>query len=366
MNHSSDNLLYSITIPLTSKDHNIALELAKVQQTKNKQKQVYVNVLSSLVVQHYFDILGIKTDFDNSYVSKQFYHLTGDMADLKITDNNLEKQGHLECRPLMKDDDHVYIPIDIWEDRIAYIFVQFNNTYKEGLILGFLPNVHQENISINQLQSLEKFLDFLYTKSVNLREWLNHKFSNSWLSLEEMINSSNLQPQITFQLFPAFRSLPITGLNQKLQQLNENINLEQPINDLVDIIKTTESDKKFWQAVELLSIIEPSHPEIGIRRIKKLENYLGSPILLSIHIVKKESQTIAIALQVNSLSADNKLPPQLTLSLFEGTDKLVKEIVTKSRPLDINIMLKFNASLGEQFTIKLTLGDKIFSEHFIV
>ena len=162
MNNSPEKSSSSVTIPLTSEDHNIALELAKHQVTKNKQKQVYVNVLSSLVLKHYFDILGIKTDFDNSYVSQQFYHLTGDIADLKINDNNLEKQGHLECRPWMKDDDNVYVPIDVWEDRIAYIFVQFDNAYKEGVILGFLPTVNQEKISIDQLQSLEQFLDFLW------------------------------------------------------------------------------------------------------------------------------------------------------------------------------------------------------------
>ena len=62
----------------------------------------------------------------------------------------------------MKDDDNVYVPIDVWEDRIAYIFVQFDNAYKEGVILGFLPTVNQEKISIDQLQSLEQFLDFLW------------------------------------------------------------------------------------------------------------------------------------------------------------------------------------------------------------
>ena len=75
---------------------------------------------------------------------------------------------------------------------------------------------------------------------------------------------------------------------------------------------------------------------------------------------------MAIALQISSLSLDNKLPPNLTLSLFEGTDKLLEEIVTHSDPLEMNIKLKLSAVLGEQFTVKLTLEDKVFSEHFIV
>ncbi|MGK7942251.1 MAG: DUF1822 family protein [Crocosphaera sp.] len=366
MNNSSEKSLNSVTIPLTRKDHDLALQLAAHQPTKSKQKQVYVNVLSSLVVKHYFDILGIKSDFNNSYVSQKFYHLTGDIADLKVTDNNLEKQGHLECRPLMKDDDDIYIPMDVWENRIAYIFVQFDNSYKEGLILGFLPTVNQEIISINQLQSLDKFLDFIYTKSVNLREWLNHKFSDSWLSLEEIIKSSQLQPQITFRLFPVLRSLPITGLDEQLRNLNDNINLEQPINELVKIIKSTENNKKFWESVELLRLLEPSHPDIGIRRIKTLKKYLGSAIILTIHIVEKKQETIAIAVEVNSLTPDNTLPPKLILRVFEGTDKLLKEIVTKSKPLDMEIKLKFNAVLGEQFTLQLTLDDKVFTEHFIL
>ncbi len=160
--------------------------------------------------------------------------------------------------------------------------------------------------------------------------------------------------------------MPINGLQQQLRKLSDNINLEKPINDIVDIIKTTENEKKFWEAVELLRLLEPSHPAMGISRIKELETYLASPLILMIHIVEKTEETMAIALQVSSLSLDNKLPPNLTLSLFEGTDKLLEEIVTHSDTLDMNIKLKFSAVLGEQFTVKLTLGDKVFSEHFIV
>ena len=229
-----------------------------------------------------------------------------------------------------------------------------------------MPTIEQEIIPINRLKSLTNFLDFLYIKSVNLREWLNHQFSDSWLSLEEMRKSSQIEPQMTFQLFPAFRSLPINGLQQQLRKLSDNINLEKPINDMVDIIKTTENEKKFWEAVELLRILEPSHPAMGLSRIKELETYLASPLILMIHIVEKTEETMAIALQISSLSLDNKLPPNLTLSLFEGTDKLLEEIVTHSDPLEMNIKLKLSAVLGEQFTVKLTLEDKVFSEHFIV
>ena len=229
-----------------------------------------------------------------------------------------------------------------------------------------MPTIEQEIIPINRLKSLTNFLDFLYIKSVNLREWLNHQFSDSWLSLEEMRKSSQIEPQMTFQLFPAFRSLPINGLQQQLRKLSDNINLEKPINDMVDIIKTTENEKKFWEAVELLRILEPSHPAMGLSRIKELETYLASPLILMIHIVEKTEETMALALQISSLSLDNKLPPNLTLSLFEGTDKLLEEIVTHSDPLEMNIKLKLSAVLGEQFTVKLTLEDKVFSEHFIV
>ncbi|MEL4894384.1 DUF1822 family protein [Crocosphaera sp. Alani8] len=366
MTDFTNNSLQSVTIPLTQSDHNIALKFAKPQTSKSKQQQVYVNVLSVLVVKHYLEILGIKSDFNKSYVSQDFYHLTGDIADLKLTDSHLGKQGHLECRPLMKEDNNIHIPVDVSQDRIGYIFVQFDDYYREGLILGFLPTIAQEIIPIHQLQSLPQFLEFLYIKSVKLRDWFEHQFSDSWLSLEETIKLAQLQPQITFQLFPVFRSLPINGLQKQLKKLDNNINLDQPINGLVKIIKTTDNEKMFWDAVALLRLLEPSHPDIGIIRIKQLTNYLESPLILMIHVVEKQSQTIAIALQVNSLTADNKLRPHLTLSLFEGSDQLLKEIVTHSQPLDMNIKLKFNAVLGEEFTVKLTLGDKVFSEHFMV
>lgn len=358
--------LQSISIPLNQADHTLALQFAQSQPTKEKQKQIYVNTLSVLVVKHYLDILGIQSDFASSNIAQPFQRLTADIADLKVVDPRLGQKGQIECRHLMQDEANIYIPMEAWEDRIAYVFVQFDLSYREGLILGFLPTVSHERIPITQLQSLTQFLEFLYEPQiqwVNFRDWLNHQFAESWTSLEEIVKSSDFKPQLTFR----FASAGIhwrAGLQKRIKNLDASINLDSPINDICNIIKTTENEQTLWEAVEILRLIEPEHSATGVRRTHDLQSYLDSPVALTVNIVEKSQQKIAVLLRVDPLGIENTLPPQLTLSLFEGTDQLLKEVITGS--LDIRIQLKFIADIGEKFVVKLSLEDKIFTEYFAV
>lgn len=365
MTTSQMTKLQPITIPLTQEDHAIALKLAQPQPSKDKQKQVYLNVLSVLVVKHYLDILGIKLDFEGSNIYQSFEHLTGDVAALKITDTRLGKQGYLECRHLLKDEANIYIPVEALEERIAYTFVQFDTSYRTGLILGFLPTVSQERVTINQIKPLSELIEFLYEPAVNwlyLRDWLDHKFTNYWLSLEEVIKYPNVSPKLAFRSVPNLRH----GINHLLKNLDAKINLNTPINDLSQLIQTTDNEETRWQAVDILRQIEPDHTATGVRRIYPLQEYLDSPVALMIAIVEKANQQMAVLLRVYPIGEKDTLPPQLTLSLFAGTDELLREIVTRSDLLDNYIQLKFITDLGDKFSVMVSLKNKLAKQYFIV
>ncbi len=352
-----------ITISLTQKDHEIARKIATPQLTKEKQKQVYLNVLSVLTVKHYLDILGIQSDFASSETSTSLNHLAEDIANLKVTDPKLGKQGLLECRYCQEDEINFHIPFEALEDRIAYVFIQFDVFYQQGNILGFLPVVNQKKVSKNQLKSLTELIEFLYEPAINwiyLRDWLNHQFSQASLSLEEVMKTPKVSPKF------AFRVAPNIGLTKLVDKLGVKINLTSPINDLVKIIQTTHDEEIRWEAIEALRQIDPNHPAIGVRRIYQLQDHLEIPVALMVSLVAINHEQVAILLKVYPIGIENSLPPQLSLSFFEGTDILLEQIVSNSEPLDMTIQLKFLANFGEKFTITLSFNQASYTKHFIV
>ncbi|MBW4574522.1 MAG: DUF1822 family protein [Aphanothece sp. CMT-3BRIN-NPC111] len=156
-----------LTLPITEADRQKALKFAQQQPTEEKQKQVYSNTLAVLVVHHYLEMLDIASDFKSSYSWNRFTRLVADVADLKITDAKVKKLGHVECRPVKAGEQFADIPPEVWDERIGYIFVQFDYEYRQGTLLGFLPTVCREQIPITQLQPLANFLEFLYQPALN-------------------------------------------------------------------------------------------------------------------------------------------------------------------------------------------------------
>lgn len=355
--------LPTITISLTQKDHEIARKIATPQLTKEKQKQVYLNVLSVLTVKHYLDILGIQSDLEKGEILDPVSHLTEDISSLLITDPKLGKQGLLECRYCQEDEINFNVPVEALEDRISYVFIQFDSLYQKGVILGFLPVVNQEKVTQNQLKPLTELIECLYEPAINwiyLRNWLDHQFNQAWLSLEEVMKTPKVSPKF------AFRVAPNRGLNKLANRLGININLTSPINDLVKIIQTTHDQEIRWEAIEALRKIDPNHAAIGVRRIYQLQDHLEIPVALMVSLVAINNEQVAILLKVYPIGIDNYLPPQLSLNFFEGTDNLLKQIVSNSNPLDITIQLKFMANFGEKFTITLSFNQASYTEHFIV
>ncbi|HEY9875288.1 MAG TPA: DUF1822 family protein, partial [Candidatus Obscuribacterales bacterium] len=314
----------------------------------------------------------------SSYSWNRVTRLCADVADLKVTDGKLKKIGHIECRPVKAGEQFAYIPPEVWDERIGYLFVQFTPDYRQGSLLGFLPTVFKEQIPLDHLQPLEKFLEFLYQPAINwlrLSNWFDNIFPNAWQAIEEVINNQGANPALAFRL----GRLRFDNIEWLRQQLSLNtrgkqpdktlIPLEEdPIPALIQIIQTTQDEETRWKAAEMLWGIEPTNPASGTRRIIDLGMQLGGyPIALMVAILQKPDQKVAVLLRVYPMGDRNYLPFGLKLSLCDSANpNRVVEVQSRVQPLDNYIQLKFIAEYGEKFSVKVSLDDASFTEYFVI
>lgn len=372
MIYSKDNPQQpSLTISLTQKDCQIASNFAQQQSTQKRSNKVYQNTLAVLAVNHYLEMLDIITDLEASDSLNKVKRIALDTADLKIIDQKLGKNGQIECRPLLDGEKIAYVPLDVWDQRISYLFVQLNTDYTQGKLLGFLPYVSQENIPIHTLHPLEEFLDYLYQPMINwvrLGDWLENLFTEAWQDLKIMTQSADTQTALAFR-YGNTNIDKKTWVREQIQQLFPLQTLPSQLdflNLLPQIIQATPEEETRWQAAEMLWEIDPYHPATGVRRVLDLGMELaGCPLALMVALLEKSDQTISLLLRLSSMRERTTLPPNLRLMIYEH-ETIIKEAKSRLEPLDTSLQLKLIANIGERFSIKISLKEAIFQEYFII
>jgi hypothetical protein len=207
--------------------------------------------------------------------------------------------------------------------------VRLDEPFREATILGFTQTAVKE-LSMDQLQTLEEMLTHLnqvkqstavaeQETPVNLSQWLLHVFERSWQPVEALLAPA--QTNLAF----SFRGTDDAG----------------------------ETD---------------SHPfESGIRRVKVLDlgvKLSGYPVALLLEIEPESTQKTGVLLQVHPIDSQTYLPPLLQLTVLDETGMIFLE--AQARRADNYIQLKFSGKAGEQFSVKVTLGDVSLTEKFVI
>lgn len=147
-------------VPLTSKAFKLAESFKNQYSNPNKSQQVYLNVLAVYAVNFYCECLGIETDLEASDSLNSVTQVFDNYSDLDIVG-----VGKVECRPVLPEDKHCYLPVTAWENRIGYIPVEIDESLKEATLLGFYPPYNQEEdgevFPLDNLSSLSAFIDCL-------------------------------------------------------------------------------------------------------------------------------------------------------------------------------------------------------------
>lgn len=353
---------HTITIPLSERDRTVANHFAQQQLTETKANQIYLNTLAVLTTHHYLNLLGISSNLEQSQCWSVVNQFCADLADLK-----LPKFGFLECRPIIQNQNFCQLPLEVMDDRIAYLIIRISEDQKAGELLGFVANPQSPRITIEQLNSLDNFLVFLtnYQPKTKLFQWLENQIDEQWQSLESLL----FYQKFAFRYYK-FRHYKIRKtLSNLVNDLYLQNELTLPneltaIQALEQILTLTNNEELRWQAAEILWDLDPHHSLLDLRRILDLGTYFGGiPVGLMVGILPKSEDRISLLFRLYCLGEQNHLPPNITLT---GLDEQLHPFFNiKAREKDKYIQFKCIADFGEEFIIKVALGENNITKHFI-
>jgi hypothetical protein len=317
MNQLNEPLTF--TVPLPFEAYELAGRFRRQQSSTQKGKQVYLNTLAVYAVDFYMRCLSIETEVDKSDSRNLLDLKFMDVADLQI-----KSIGRLECRPVLPDSTVMQVPIEVRDNRVGYVAVQFERSLKQVTILGFTPNAVAE-LPLSQLRSLEDFPEFLsqlrQRASINLRQWFDDIFAEGWQAIDALLMSNHLA-----------LARGARNLTRSLETLAEPSALAA----------------RAWKLIEL---------EQHDRQI---------PIVLVLGITPR-SQNEALELKIQAYPGGNSLclPPDVYLSVRDESGTEICP-VAKSGNKDNWLQLGFTGEPTEVFSIQVTLGDSSMTESFVI
>lgn len=325
MNSTMEPLTFTVSLALSARSK--AKQFSSEQSNPDKAKQIYYNTLAVYAVNFYLQCLGFETDLDKSNSWNPVMRSLTDVADLEIKD-----YGKLECRPVLPNSELCYVPPIVWSERIGYVAVQLNESFTEATLLGFTEKVETKEFPLSQLRSLDDLPKYIKDNRLmpevaaplvptltNLRQWLQENFEAGWQSFEALFGTTSLAYREPQKTDFAFRKLKV----RQAKPINLGLQLAQyPMALVVTLTPKTDSEQ---------------HSTV---------------------------QEFAIRVQVCPLEND-RLPEGLKLVVVDESGKTFLEISNENNDNFMQTKL-FSGQPGEQFAVKLALGETSFMENFVV
>ena len=309
----------SLSVPLGLTAHAQAEKFRGYQSNPRKAKQVYLNSLAVYAVNACLQFRGFETDLSNSASWDPLMQTLMDVADLSV-----KNQGRLECRPVLPGEEAVWVPAEVWSERIGYVAVQLDKSLRKATVVGFAEKVEAEELPLSQLRSPEALLERLsrarepelVKKPVKLKEWLQNVFDTGWQAVEELFSSQ--QPALSFR-----------GANHLETRQGEN-------------------------------------PVVGISRAKLLDlgiQPVGEQVALMVELIPVAEQEIDLSVKVCPIGSRDYLPSGLQVMLLDEAGIAVMQAEARNTEM---IQLKFSGEPGERFSVKVSLDGFSLREDFVI
>lgn len=322
-NYTPENQDFALPLIISQNARQTAAQFARQQPTPEKAHQVQLNTLAVYAVHDYLSLLGVESQLTGDSWNP-VVQLCADVADLQVAG-----LGKLECRPLTATADTLPqscpVPPEVWEERIGYVVVQFDDAYQEASLLGFTPSAAVEELPLRQLQPPEDLFDHLATLQqpqtvtageslrTRLGRWLQGAIDDTWQTVDALLNPAQLSPAY------AFRSLEGT---------------------------VAEGDS-------------------AIRRAKRIELPPDHSLALVIRLDQPDpSLETSILIQLHPLGGQPHLPQNVTLRVLDEAGSVFLE--AQSREMDDYVQLQLSGTTGEGFQVQVTLGAASVTESFVI
>ncbi len=320
---------FFIPLKLTNEAHYYANKFAAEQATPEKAKRVYLNTLAVCAVQIYLKWMEFETDLSQTDSWNPGVRALMDVADLAIPDI-----GKLECRPMLPGETFIKIPEEVKEDRIGYVAVQFEEQLDNVKLLGFYPLSDTVNapstIAIEDLKSFDDFIEYLEDLELfdstnldileqeelnlnqdNLRQWLENIFSETWLTVQEVLGEERTQWVFSARFRIAQAIMRATNIELKTQSTSCSLAL-------------------------IVAVIPP----------------------------KSEDKLTKICLQIHPRGNEIYLPSELNFVALDTSGKVIAE--EKSGIYREWVQLDISGEPGEQFSVTIESNDAVLVRNFII
>ena len=305
---------FQINIPLIA--HIQADKFHRYQSQGSKAKQVYLNTLAVTTINSYLNLIGWSTSLEHSDSWNPVAQTMMDIADLQIP-----SYGKLECRAVLAGQTTVTVPPEVWSERIGYVVIMLDESLKTGTVLGFVRQVNQTEIPLNQLESIVKFPTYLSqqkrTKPIqvtSLSSWITGTLTQGWQQLDELFTppmAMNFRGQQKLAEPPGNNSFSETS-RVKLVHLGEDIN----------------------QTIALILYIEP-----------------------------QSKSEFNVSVRVCNQQYDHYLPEGLELVIVDQINRPV--MIAQANETEM-IEFYFTGELGEKFSVEVSLDEEFAVENFII
>ncbi len=313
--------LFKVSLPI--RQRICAEKFSQQQNNPQKAKQVYLNTLAVSAVAMYLNNLGWITNYEQSDSWNPIMQTLLDVADLEIPN-----YGKIECRAVLLEQQELMVPPEVKSDRIAYIIVRFGSSLRECELLGFVPEITTDKISLTQLQPIGNLTTYLRKfpelqnrqkpqSIINLNQWWQGIIDDSWQLVETIF-----PPQSTL----SFRS------PQQLQELPRMDRLSR-----------------------------------GISRVKLLsweQEYQVETIALILQLEANDSGVIDISAKICPINTSLYLPSELEIMILDETKNPVLQAKTNTANETLEFL--FSGEPGEIFSIQASLQDNNIVETFII
>jgi hypothetical protein len=218
------------------------------------------------------------------------------------------------------------------------------------------------------------------TAPINWRQWLQNL-------RDEIFEPYWQQPQLVLGTgahkgaMSPYEIEPIAPLIQRLQTTNDEItrrqiatelgdigvNSPEAIAALTDLLATSEDSETLWQAALSLGKINPSHPQAGIEMAKAIDLVSETEsvtVALLIAFRPKNEQKVSIRIRIEAIDEENDLPENLQVIVFDRSGNTFRQ-AQPTNPTFLELQ-GFSGSVGEQFSIRLSLGEVSITENFVI
>lgn len=298
----------TFTVPLGREAHQIADRFRQRQFSMAHAKQVYLNTLAVYAVNFYLQCMGFETDITRNKSFDPVMQTFMDVADLVV-----KEVGTFECRPVLPNEQRVRVPEEVWQHRKGYFAVQLDDALKQAKLIGFVRQIQAEEIPLKQLRSLDDFLRYAsqLQSAVQLSQWLQELFDTGWEAVDSLLSP----PQM------AWRG-------------SQNPNLAY---------RSTST---------------------AIERVKRLTlERSGEEVALLVRLKPRTDREMGIGVEIYPTGDRIYLPQDLQLMVLDEAGAAVMQAEARSTK---NIQLKFSGETGEEFSIKVALGDTSVTEAFLI